>query len=171
MAAIKLEGFEDFLKAVQNMPDKMKAKTMREIIAKNLKPVALSIKNQAPIRKTTYKGQVVRKRKDGTTSTISLAGNLRNSIGVKTFGKVEVAGYAGIQNGKSIGKDEKGISKGKTNDGWYGFFLERGTKYIAKNPFISRAASMTVPLAAENMQTDIKNYIVKNAQKLGLDAK
>jgi hypothetical protein len=155
VTGIKLEGFENFLSMVKDMPDKMKAKTMAKIMETNLKPVALAIKNQTPIGK-----RIVNKRKrksDGKVFETTI-GNLRRSIGTKAFwGKNEPTAYAGIQK--------------KGADGWYGLFIERGTKHIAKNPFISRAASMTVPLAAENLQTDIKNYIVKNAQKLGLDAK
>ena len=155
VSGIKLEGFDKFIDLVKDMPDQMKAKTMAKIMEQNLKPVALSIKNQAPIG-TRIKTKRTRKS-DGKVFETTI-GNLRRSIGTKAFWrKNEPTAYAGIQK--------------KGADGWYGFFLERGTKYIAKNPFISRAASMTVPLAAENMQTDIKNYIVKNAQKLGLDAK
>jgi HK97 gp10 family phage protein len=155
--SIKLEGFDEFLKAVQAMPDQMKTKTMREIIKKNMTPIATSIKNQAPIHKDLRTVTRIRKS-DGKVFKYT-AGNLRRSIDVRTFARNgEVTGYAGI-NKKNIA------------DGYYGFFLERGTKTIPKNPFISRAAAVTVPLAAETLQTDVKNYIVKNAKKLGLDAK
>ena len=53
----------------------------------------------------------------------------------------------------------------------YGFFIERGIKHIAKDPFIARSAATTIPLATEHLTSDIKDYIVTNAQKLGLDAK
>ncbi|MFZ4797052.1 MAG: HK97-gp10 family putative phage morphogenesis protein [Bacteroidia bacterium] len=155
----ELQGFDGFIKAVQTMPDKMKSKAMREIIAKNMKPISEAIKANTPVRKSTsYQGSIKRKRKDGSISTESMPMNLKKSIGVKTFGKgTEISGYAGIQK--------------KKNDGWYGFFIERGTRNISKDPFIARAAAATVPLATEHLTTDIKDYIVNNAQKLGLDAK
>jgi HK97 gp10 family phage protein len=155
----ELQGFDGFIKAVQTMPDKMKSKAMREIIAKNMKPISEAIKANTPVRKSTsYQGSIKRKRKDGSISTESMPMNLKKSIGVKTFGKgTEINGYAGIQK--------------KKNDGWYGFFIERGTRNISKDPFIARAASASVPIAAEHLTTDIKDYIVNNAQKLGLDAK
>lgn len=157
--SIELQGFDDFINAVKQMPDKMKAKTLVDIMKVNLKPVAAAIKANTPIRKENQSQKaIVRKRKDGSISTISEVGNLKKSIGVKGFvGKGEPAAYAGIQKRK--------------NDGWYGWFVERGTKYQSKNAFIARSAAATVPLASENLQEDIKKYIVKNAQKLGLEAK
>lgn len=157
ITGIRLEGFDSFIKAVEKMPDNMKASVMRGIIKKNMAPIALSIKNQAPVRSQFY----TKKRKDkaGNVRAEYTPGNLRRSIDVRTFGRgTAVTGYAGIQ--------KMGIA-----DGYYGFFIERGTKYIPKNPFITRAASITVPIAADNLATDVRNYIVKNAQKLGLDAK
>ena len=156
ITGIKLEGFDDFLKAVQNMPDKMKKKTMVEIMKKNLKPVALAIKNQTPISSKLYHKRT--RKSDGKVFETT-AGNLRRSIDVKGFSSGDnPTAYAGIQ-------------KKNKADGYYGYFIERGTKNIPKNPFISRAAAMSVPLASEALQTDIKNYIVDNAKKLGLDAK
>lgn len=159
ITAIELQGFDNFINAVKQMPDKMKAKTLVDIMKVNLKPVATSIKANAPVRKENQSQKaIVRKRKDGSISTISEVGNLKKSIGVKGFvGRGEPAAYAGIQKRK--------------NDGWYGWFVERGTKYQTKNAFIQRSAAATVPLASENLQEDIRKYIVKNAQKLGLDSK
>ena len=167
---VTLDGFDEFLNLIKEMPDKMKIKAMSGIIRKNLKPVAAAIKANTPVRKSTFKGTVIRKRKDGSVSTKAEVGNLKASIGVKTFRSQSkgVTGYAGINNGKVSEEDDNLF---RTKDGWYGFFLERGTKKIPKNPFISRAAAMSVPLASESLQTDIKNYIVDNAKKLGLDAK
>ena len=68
-----------------------------------------------------------------------------------------MTGYAGIQK--------------KKNDGWYGFMVERGTKNKAPNPFIRRGSSSAIPAAAENLSKDTTEYIIKNAQKLGLNAK
>jgi HK97 gp10 family phage protein len=159
VTGFRLDGFDEFIKAVQSMPDKMKSKAMRGIIAKNMQPISAAIKTNTPIRKSSsYQGPIKRKRKDGSISTESMPMNLKKSIGVKTFGKgTEISGYAGIQK--------------KKNDGWYGFFIERGTKHIAKDPFIARSAAATIPLATEHLTTDINDYIVTNAQKLGLDAK
>ena len=155
----RLEGWDEFINVVKQMPDKMKATAMRGIILKNMKPIAATIKANTPKRDaSSYQGNIKRKKKDGSISTESLPGNLQKSIGVKTFGKgTDIAGYAGIQK--------------KKNDGWYGFFVERGTKHISKNPFIARSSAQAVPTAMTNLQTDIKDYIVDNAKKLGLDAK
>lgn len=159
-SGIKLEGWDEFLQAVQKLPDNMKKNHIAGLIRKNMKPVAEAIKAKTPERKEGgTRGVVIRRRKDGSISTASSEGNLKRSIGVKTFGKGnEVTGYAGLQ-------------KGANADGWYGFFLERGTKYISKRPFIAPAAAISVPAAAENLANDAAEYIVKNAQKLGLDAK
>jgi HK97 gp10 family phage protein len=159
ITGVRLEGWENFISTVSKLGDSVKTKAMRGIIAKNMKPVAKAIKNNTPTRDiNAYQGSIKRKRKDGSISTDSMPGNLKKSIGVKTFGKgMEVSGYAGIQK--------------KKNDGWYGFFVERGTKHIAKNPFIQQAAASAIPAAAEMLSKDTTDYIIQNAKKLGLDAK
>lgn len=155
----RMEGWDEFIKAVQQIPNQMKPKAMRGIIAKNMRPVANAIKNNTPVRKSSsYQGTIKRKRKDGSISVESEVGNLKKSIGVRTFGKGgEITGYAGIQK--------------RRNDGYYGFFVERGTKNMGKNPFIAESSAIAVPLAAENLGNDVRDYIVLNAKKLGLDAK
>lgn len=159
VTGIKMEGWNEFIEAVKQIPNEMKPKAMRGIIAKNMKPISQAIKAAAPVRDSRhYQGVITRKRKDGSVSTESSPGNLRKSIGVRTFSNgSEVAGYAGIQKRK--------------NDGWYGFFLERGTKKMGKDPFIARSSAAAIPLAADRLGQDVKEYIVKNAKKLGLDAK
>jgi len=155
---IQLQGFDEFLSKVKHLPDKTKGSVMAGIIRKNLQPVSAAIKAAAPIRSTGSKSTRIRKRKDGSISTMSDVGNLKKSIGIKTFNNRKgVAGYAGIQK------------RGKV-DGWYGIFPERGTKYQAAKPFIKPAAAKTVPQAAENLANDTAEYLVKNAKKLGLDA-
>lgn len=152
-----LEGFDDFVKQVEKLGDSMKKQAIGGVMRKNLQPVASAIKALAPVRKQG--GTINRYRKDGTISTSSQRGNLKKSIGVKVFSqRTGVNAYAGIQ-------------KKANYDGWYGMFVERGTKTIPKNPFITRAASYTVAKAQRNLGNDINEYIVKNGQRLGLDIK
>ena len=157
---IELQGFDKFIETVKQLPDKTKGTVMAGIMRKNLTPVSSAIKALAPVRAQRFsKSARIRKRKDGSVSRISEVGNLKKSIGIKTFNtRKGVTAYAGIQ-------------KKSTADGWYGNFVERGTKYQAPNPFIKRAASYTVPQATKSLEQDTKDYIVKNAKKLGLDAK
>jgi HK97 gp10 family phage protein len=159
---VELEGFEDWIFKVKSMSDKMKVKVMKDIIKKNMEPIKFAIKANTPIRKSShFQGTIKRKRKGGAISSESEVGNLYKSIGIRTFSRgTEVTAYAGIQKGR-----------GEKFDGWYGFFIERGTKHMAKNPFIARSAAISIPLAEKNLEEDVKGYIVSNAKKLGLDAK
>lgn len=156
--AIKLEGFEEFLNAVKELPENIKKPHIAGLMKKNLKIVERAIYSQTPVRRGEVKA-IKRYRKGGELAQEYLPGNLRRSIGMKAFTKGEnVAVYAGI-------------NKKNKADGWYGFFLERGTKHISPRRFISLAASVTVPIAEENLTKDVRDYIAKNAKKLGLDAK
>lgn len=158
---VELEGFEDFIFKVKALGDKMKAKAMKDIIKKNMQPIVFAIKAETPIRKSRhYQGSIIRKRKDGGVSSKSEPGNLYKSIGTRAFGNKEITVYAGIQKGRGL-----------KNDGWYGFFLERGTKNIGKQPFIAPAAAKSIPIAEANLKNDIAGYILTNAKKLGLDAR
>ena len=157
---IQLQGFDKFIEQVNKLPDTVKGSVMAGIMRKNLTPVANAIKAKAPVRDKRFsKSTRIRKRKDGSVSTSSEVGNLKRSIGIKTFNtKKGVTAYAGIQK------------RGKV-DGWYGSMVERGTKYQAAQPFIAPAAASTVPSATKSLEQDTTDYIIKNARKLGLDAK
>lgn len=159
ISAIKLEGWDEFIKAVETLPDKMKKQNIAAMMKKNLQPVKETIKNMTPVRnEKSHQGKIVRYRKNGSISTESLPGNLKRSIGLRQFTKGEdVSVYAGIQKGR--------------NDGWYGYFVERGTRTQKGQHFIEEAATLSMPTAADNLTTDIKDYIINNAKKLGLDAK
>lgn len=173
MSAVKLEGWNEFIALVEQLPDKMKKKEIAGVIRKNMKPIAETIRANTPERsKDRSQSLVIKRRKDGSISTVSQVGNLKKSIGVRTFSRkgTEVTGYAGIQSKSGRGSDEfeKALNR---SDGWYGFFLERGTKHISKRPFIAPSAAIAVPQAADQLGTDISEYIAKNARRLGLDAK
>lgn len=159
ISALKIEGFDEFIKAVEQLPDKMKTQHIGGLIKKNMQIIASTIKSNTPVSKSNK----IRKRyrKGGELAAEYSSGNLKRSIGVKIIKTKDgqVSGWAGIQ-------------KKRGADGYYGFFLERGTKYI--NPplrFIEKSAAIAVPISKNNLETDITEYIVKNAQKLGLNAK
>lgn len=155
---IQLQGFDEFIKQVEKLGDSQKKTVVAGIMRKNLQPVAAAIKVLAPVRNSKH--TKIKYRKNGEISTQTEAGNLKRSIGVKSFtGRNTVSAYAGIQ-------------KKKNADGWYGSFLIRGTKKIkVKNPFIERAAAYTLPKANRQLGNDINDYIIKNGKKLGLDIK
>ena len=170
---VQLVGFDQVLQAVRNLPDKMKVKAMKGIMGKNMKPVAQGIKTAAPTRENggvysktgqkVYQGKAnprnTKSKREGNASAYNtLPGNAKKSIGTKAFSKgTQVSVYAGI-------------NKNKRYDGWYAFFVARGTKHISKDDFISRGANPKIATAANNLSSDITDYIVKNARQLGLNA-
>ena len=159
---VQLVGFDQVLQAVRNLPDKMKVKAMKGIMGKNMKPIAQGIKSVTPKSdlndriKKNRKGQNLKDKKG--KDIILKSGNLQKSIGTRTFSRgTDVSAYAGINK------------KGRY-DGYYGFFIARGTKHISKDDFISRGANPKIATAANNLSSDITDYIVKNARQLGLKA-
>lgn len=159
---VQLVGFDQVLQAVRNLPDKMKVKAMKGIMQKNMKPIAAGIRSVTPKSdlkdriKKNRKGQNVKDKRGN--NVILKAGNLQKSIGTRAFSKgTDVSAYAGINK------------KGRY-DGYYGFFIARGTKHISKDDFISRGANPKIGTAANNLSNDINEYIAKNARQLGLNA-
>ena len=175
MSALQIElvGFQEVLQAVRNLPDKMKVKAMKGIMGKNMKPIAQGIKTAAPTRenggyyssthKKVYQGKLnprhKRTKTEGNASAYNtMPGNAKKSIGTKSFSDgMKVSVYAGI-------------NKNKRYDGWGAFFVARGTKHISKNDFVNRGAAPKIGAAANSLQKDITDYIVKNARQLGLNA-
>ena len=97
---IQLEGFKEFTDQIIKLGDSQKKTVVAAIMRKNLQPVASAIRTLAPERKSDR--TIKRYRKDGSVSTESTGGNLRRSIGIKTFtGRGTVSAYAGIMNKKN----------------------------------------------------------------------
>jgi len=171
--SIQLIGFDRIVAAVRQMPDKVKVKAMKGIMSKNMKPIVQGIKAATPSRadggyytsthQKVHQGKANPRHKrtkyeSNASAYNTLPGNAKKSIGTKAFSKGQlVTTYAGINKRKNV-------------DGWYAFFVARGTKHISKDDFISRGANPQMNKAANNLEKDIAEYLVKNARKLGLNA-
>lgn len=94
-------------------------RSIRDAAFKALTPVVKAAKLTVPVREEAYTGKQAETNKIGT---------LKRSIGKKKAKNSPVA-IAGPRSGSS-----------QKNDGWYGHFIEDGTKRgIKPNPFMERA--------------------------------
>lgn len=150
------------------------------IIRKNVVPLVRTMKELAPERAENM-FYISSKKKVSTSPNKRAgkpykAGNLKKSIGTKTFSgyKGDLAVYVGPHHASQY-------------DGWYAMFLELGTKGyggpigagrgrkqdrqkyngagIQATHFISKAANATVPTITNNLEKDTAEYIERLARK------
>lgn len=149
----QIEGFEELQRKLKQLPDKVKKKEMLKVLGQVATPTVKVARQQAPISKKKHVISGKRTRK------IIEPGNLRKSIGKirgkKGLGKQNAVLYVGPR------------SKGRKNDGWYGMFVEHGTKKQKANPFMKRAYQQTKGKVTADAENKVAKYIQKQIDKLG----
>lgn len=155
----EVKGFEQVTKKLLALPDKIKKDKINVIqrrVAKKL--IVPAVAAAAPIADKI----VTRKTRDGNVADTYDPGNLAESIvaitGKRGQSKVNPTIYVG-----------PGLGKRKDADGYYGFFVVKGTKRIAPNDFITRGGGPVLPRAKAEIEKGIVDFIVREGRKLGLD--
>ena len=164
MDSFKLEGYDDFLKQVQKLPDKMKRTEINKVLRREAKPTMQKARSLTPVIKS---GRTIKRyNKSGKHVATYEPGNLAKSIKTITVSKRVSKGNPRVVVGPKVGKRGKMIN----HDGYYAWFLIRGTKHIkARKNWIHEAFNTSG--AEEKTLNALQKYLVKQAKKLGLDAK
>lgn len=176
------------LKKFEQLEQSVKHKELVNILHRQAKPLVKPIQEAAPKHRSsyTYNGKTQKKglinryklqpksqRKPGRTDGVkSGQGTIYD-----TYERGNLAMSHGVIKGKKgrskttptvyVGPRVKGSIK---YDGWYGWFLIKGTKYIAPNPYIERAARPMLRTVETKISKEAINYIKKRAIKLGFYA-
>lgn len=155
---VKVDGFDDLYKRIRRLDDKMKRKEVLKLLKKQAKPVQTLARANTPRAGKT----ITRYYKDGTVADVYESGNLAKSIKIKAVRASKVGGNPYIWLGPVAGD--------KKNDGFYGWFLIRGTKHIAARKNWIHQAFHTLDAGNKTME-EVRRYLTNQAKKLGLDAK
>lgn len=149
---VEIQGFAELQAKLKQLPDKVTRREMLKVLGQVANPTVKAATNEAPKSKKQHiiSGKRARKVID--------PGNLKKSIGKITgkrgLGKENAVLYVGPR------------SKGKKNDGWYGMFVNKGTKKQKANPFMQRAYEQTKGGVTADAEAKVAAYIQKQINRL-----
>ncbi len=142
---IDIDGFDKLADITRNIRIGLEKKEILKVLKVRGKNVLVAVKINTPIAKR----EVVRRLKDGTVAAVVSPGNLRNAmqiiVGRKGRSKEDPTIYIGAN-----------VKSNRKFDGWYWFFVVKGTKSIKANDFISEAAN---PLKETTQNKIIKDLV------------
>ena len=164
MISVKIEGYNDFLRQIQKLPDKMKRTEINKLLRREAKPTLKLAKSKTPKEKRNR--TIIRYNKAGEKVAEYKPGNLAKSIKTITVSRKVSKGNPRVVVGPKVGKRGKNIN----NDGYYAWFLIRGTKHIAPMKNWIHEAFNSVGAEEKTMEA-LRKYLVKRSKELGLDAK
>ena len=154
---IQIEGMDRIVKEIEKLDDKMKRKEIIKILRRQVEPMKEAIKAEAPV----YDRTVARYTTDGKVADIYKAGNLRDSITIKS-GRNK--GYPNVAVGPAFGVKKK-------YDGYYSFFVVygyAGNNRVAPNDFILRGATKVWKQVTEGTSDKLEKYIERKIKKLDI---
>jgi HK97 gp10 family phage protein len=155
---IKIEGFEEVFAEIKTLPDdKVKRQKLLKILRKQMRPILAAVKQNTPVAKSDIKFR----------DKIYKAGNLRDSMAIKTS---RMKHYPNVLVGPKIGQKDPDLEiiGGKNADGFYAFWIQYGTVHQAPNDFIDKAASPLLAAREAAIAKAIDPYIGKEIKKLKL---
>jgi hypothetical protein len=149
---VEIEGFDEVIKQLQKLEDRVKRRELLKIFRRQAEPVKRVMAAQAPRANRT-----VSYHRDNSIKYTP--GNLKRSI-KKFTGRSK--DYPNIQVGPQAKKAE--------GSGYYGYFVAYGTKRIRrKNNFIKRTDSLVSEIIGDRISGELKKYLEREAKKLGFE--
>jgi len=149
---------EEFAELMKRLPDKIKRKEINKILKDNMQLAKTAVRNATPIRESSRTAS-----KYGATP-----GNLRDSFVVEISRKKDLGVWLGPKTGRVSGSRTK-EQNAKKRDGYYGFWVELGTKHIRGRHFIARTEEIIMPIIIDNIKRKMEQYVIGEANRhLGL---
>lgn len=145
---VKLIGIEQVMKAARELEDNLKKKVIATAARKASVPLIASAKSKVSVSNRPH-----HRYSEGKIVATYYPGNLKKSI-------------AFFKSKKSTPNDlifmvAPRTGGGRKNDGWYGRFLEYGTKNMAAQPFMGPAFESTKSTMDSIMSNEILTAVDK----------
>lgn len=152
--SFEIEGFDDVINAIKQLPDKIKHREVIKILKRQAKPTQRVMIAQAPRIKDGRTMKYHRKK-----SIEYRPGNLKRSIKMFSRGPDYPTVFVGAQAKKPEGS------------GYYSSFIQYGTNngkrgIRRKNDFVKRTDDMVSDIMGDNASGELVKYITKEAKKL-----
>ena len=149
---VEIAGFGELTSKIRLLKDRVKKREMLKILRQVAHPTLRAARAAAPVSGKTHIISGRRTRK--VIEPENLRKSIGNIVGRKGLGKQNAVLYIGPR------------SKGKKHDGWYGMFVQGGTKKQKANPFMSRAYAQTKGQVTADAEVKVAKAIQKQIDKL-----
>jgi HK97 gp10 family phage protein len=165
---IDQKSVDQVIKTLEKLPVALRDDVRKKILRTAAKPMISAarsnIKDSVKNHSRYPRGQKKKSAKgQGKVIATYTPGNLRRSIGIIPLRKT-----ANIYVGPRSKKDASGVYSGGRYDGYYGVFLEYGTKRISARPFMRPAYEATkdtvIKLIADGCRKAVDKYAKENGQ-------
>ena len=151
----EIEGMQELTAKIKALPDRTKRLEVLKILRRQMNPIKKAVKDATPVATRASSRSV--KSVGGEKKTYKYEPeNLKKSIGIFT-GKSKY--FPAVYVGPAMGVK-------KRYDGYYGFFVIYGTKFIKGTDYVRKTAAPLLPNVTKVMTSDLKKYIDKRIQQL-----
>jgi len=148
------KDLKELVKKIKKLPNELKPAEINNILFHQFKPILGVLKSKTPVSR----------RKSGVSKYGATPGNLRRSMEFQISKKKKIGVWAGPKvNRVSSRKNAKQNSL--VNDGFYGFWVERGTKHQPGQFFMENVKKNFLPQIQSRMSKDLKDYVIKKMEK------
>jgi len=141
-----------FIEKLKNLPDKFKRTEMNKLIKRQMMPVLSSLIADTPESEGKSRGKYGKS-----------PGNLKRSMTI-SFRKNPLIGVWVGPKINRFSKYKTDEQNAKAKDGYYGFWVEKGTKHMKGTHFIERSAEKSMPTVQNQLSAGVKDYLVKQIQ-------
>ena len=153
----KIEGWEEVIMAIKQMPDKVKANEIKKILRRQAKPALRALDSKTPFRES---GRDIKRG-----NNVYKPGNLKRSNRIKTRGKDYPTAFVGAHVPSARAKKTEG-------SGYYGYFLQYGLgRHKEPNDYVQEARDEVATTLGKSASEELKRYIAKKAIKMGFEVK
>ena len=158
--SIDIEGFDEVIRSIQKLEDKVKSKELKKIFVRQSQPILEQMRKQVPIATETI--EYSRNR-----SIKIPPGNLRNSL-KKFKGRSEE--FPAVYVGPKVKKKTTSQEDAVIGSGWYGYFLNYGTTNgIKAQHFIRRTYSLVAASTGNRVTDKTLRYLEKLEREIGFE--
>tara|TARA_R110000868_G_scaffold108761_4_gene296613 strand:- start:4113 stop:4610 length:498 start_codon:yes stop_codon:yes gene_type:complete len=154
-SSFAIEGMDELIRKIKALPDRTKRLEVLKILRRQMNPIKKAVRDNTPIATRSSSRSV--KSVGGQPKRYKYEPeNLKKSIGIFT-GKSRL--MPAVYVGPAMGAKRK-------YDGYYGFFVIYGTKFMKGDDFVRKAAAPLIQNVTKVMTTDLKKYIDKRIKQL-----
>jgi len=150
MLEVKVEGLRELDAALKKLPDEIEKKVLMQALYAGTQPIIKSAKAKAPVALKPYRGY--------KGKYYIFPGTMRDAIRAAR-GKKEPGTF----------RYHIGPMKIKGIDVFFWRFLEFGTKFISKRPFLGPGFDQSVERGIEVVKAALRSGIDRAVKKLGLE--
>lgn len=168
MISIDQSDVKELNSKLEKLSKSLDDKTVKAIMRKNAKPFIKTARLKAPVARRVVKryntaklsGKLKAPKGYGKVVASYAPGNLGRSIRSLPLRRLKKAVLVGPKKAK---RNDTGLFKSNRVDGFYGHFVEFGTRHSKASPFVAPAWAQSKDQVLRGIESDLSKHILKAA--------